>query len=109
MDDFGTGYSSLSYLTSIDFDTVKLDRSLITEVVHDKVQQKVVNSIIAMIKSLERKIVVEGIEEYNQFTLLRELNCDIAQGYLIARPLDDKALTSALHDYRSKNTWFGET
>lgn len=108
MDDFGTGYSSLSYLTSIDFDTVKLDRSLITEVVHDKVQQKVVNSIIAMIKSLERKIVVEGIEEYNQFTLLRELNCDIAQGYLIARPLDDKALTSALQDYLSKKTWFGE-
>lgn len=109
MDDFGTGYSSLSYLTSIDFDTVKLDRSLITDVVHDKVQQKVVNSIVTMIKSLERKIVVEGIEEYNQFTLLRELDCDIAQGYLIARPLDDAALSSTLADYVNKSSWFGET
>lgn len=108
MDDFGTGYSSLSYLTSIDFDTVKLDRSLITDVVHDKVQQKVVNSIVTMIKSLDRNIVVEGIEEYNQFTLLKELDCDIAQGYLIARPLDDSALTSALSNYTNKCSWFGE-
>lgn len=109
MDDFGTGYSSLSYLTSIDFDTVKLDRTLITNIVHDKVQQKVVTSIVAMIKSLDRKIVVEGVEEYNQFTLLRELDCDIAQGYLIARPLDEQALSSALGDYIQKNTWFGES
>lgn len=109
MDDFGTGYSSLSYLTSIDFDTVKLDRSLITDVVHDKVQQKVVNSIVTMIKSLDRKIVVEGIEEYNQFTLLRELDCDIGQGYLIARPMDDQALSSALGNYVNKCSWFGES
>ncbi len=109
MDDFGTGYSSLSYLTSIDFDTVKLDRSLITDIVHNKVQQKVVKSIVTMIKSLDRKIVVEGIEEYNQFTLLRELGCDVAQGYLIARPLDDKALSMALTDYVEKGSWFSET
>lgn len=109
MDDFGTGYSSLSYLTSIDFDTVKLDRSLITDIVHNKVQQKVVNSIVTMIKSLDRKIVVEGIEEYNQFILLRELGCNIAQGYLIARPLDDKALALALNNYVEKYSWFGET
>ncbi len=108
MDDFGTGYSSLSYLTSIDFDTVKLDRSLITDIVHNKVQQKVVNSIVTMIKSLERKIVVEGIEEYNQFLLLRELGCNVAQGYLIARPLDEEALASALNNYVNKCSWFGE-
>jgi len=51
---------------------------------------------------------VEGIEEYNQFRLLRELGCDVAQGYLIARPLDDKALASALNDYVKKCSWFGE-
>lgn len=106
MDDFGTGYSSLSYLTSINFDTVKIDRSLITDVVNNKVQQNVVQSVITMIKSLGKKIVVEGVEEYNQFLLLKAFGCDTAQGYLISKPLDDKALKEALESYLTRQRWF---
>lgn len=108
MDDFGTGYSSLSYLTSINFDTVKLDRSLITDVVSDIVQQNVVKSMANMMAQLGLKIVIEGIEEYNQLTFLRNLQCDIAQGYLIAKPLSKKALLNVLDNYQPEHGWFTE-
>lgn len=106
MDDFGTGYASISYLTSIDFDTVKLDRTLINNLTSDKIQQNVVRSISNMIKDLGRKIVVEGIEEYNQFTFLRELGCHTGQGYLIAKPLNSETLKSELQQYTRKQNWF---
>lgn len=106
MDDFGTGYASISYLTSIDFDTVKLDRSLISNIANDEVQQKVVRSISNMINELGRKIVVEGIEEYNQFTILRELGCQTGQGYLISKPINIESLNRILEQYTQKNNWF---
>ena len=109
MDDFGTGYASLSYLTSIDFDTVKLDRILISDLATDEVQQNVVRSVSNMIKELGRKIVVEGIEEYDQFSFLRELGCHTAQGYLIAKPLNNDALNRVLEQYKQKQNWFDET
>ena len=106
MDDFGTGYSSLSYLTTIDFDTVKLDRSLISDIVNDPVQQKVTSATVKMLLNLGRSVVVEGIEEYDQFELLRELGCHVAQGYLISKPLDSKALGQELEKYQTRQAWF---
>ena len=106
MDDFGTGFSSLSYLTSIPFDTIKLDRSLISNILTNPVQQQVVSAITTLIKRLGRQIVIEGVEEYNQFKMLKNFRCDIAQGYLVSRPLFEKQLLESLREYINREAWF---
>ncbi len=106
IDDFGTGYSSLSYLTAIPFDTVKLDRSLISNVVNDTTQQKVVGSIGQMLHSLGVDVVAEGIETHEQLNMLNGLHCDYAQGYLIAMPMDVLTLNTALEGYAKRRVWY---
>ena len=87
MDDFGTGYSSLSYLKRFDIDTLKIDRSFVSELPHDPEDSAIATAIVAMGHSLQMKIVAEGVETEAQATFLRELGCDEMQGYLLSRPL----------------------
>ncbi|WP_409425639.1 EAL domain-containing protein [Pseudoalteromonas sp. RW-H-Ap-1] len=87
MDDFGTGYSSLSYLREYPFDVLKIDRSFITGITHNKADCNLVKAAIAMSHSLEIKVVAEGVETKEQLDLLNELNCDIAQGFYLSKPL----------------------
>lgn len=108
MDDFGTGYSSLSYLTSIRFDTIKLDRSLITHIATNEKHQNVVTSMVSMIKNLGLQVVIEGVETKEQFIFLRDINCNTAQGYLISKPLDEHALNSTLRRYIQNNKWLNK-
>lgn len=106
IDDFGTGYSSLSYLTLFPFNTVKIDRSLINNIVEDLSQQKIVKSIIRMLIDLEVDIVVEGIEKEAQFNIITELGATMIQGYYFSRPLDDKSLNEVLAHYRANQLVF---
>ncbi|MDN3488411.1 MULTISPECIES: bifunctional diguanylate cyclase/phosphodiesterase [unclassified Pseudoalteromonas] len=87
MDDFGTGYSSLSYLREYPFDVLKIDRSFITGITDNKADCNLVKAAIAMSHSLEIKVVAEGVETKEQLDLLNELNCDIAQGFYLSKPL----------------------
>ena len=87
MDDFGTGYSSLSYLREYPFDVLKIDRSFITGITDNKADWNLVKAAIAMSHSLEIKVVAEGVETKEQLDLLNELNCDIAQGFYLSKPL----------------------
>jgi len=89
LDDFGTGYSSLSYVNRLPIDTIKIDRSLIINL-EEKGSKNIliVKSIIRMAHSLNIKVVAEGIETDEQFTILKELQCDLIQGYLIGKPMD---------------------
>ena len=87
MDDFGTGYSSLSYLRQYPFDVLKIDRSFITGITDNKADCNLVKAAIAMSHSLEMKVVAEGVETKEQLDLLNELNCDIAQGFYLSKPL----------------------
>ncbi len=87
IDDFGTGYSSLSYLKRFPVDYVKIDRSFISELEQVGDDSAIVRAIIAMVHSLELKVVAEGVETQAQMDFLKEQGCDEIQGYLISRPV----------------------
>jgi EAL domain-containing protein (putative c-di-GMP-specific phosphodiesterase class I) len=96
LDDFGTGYSSLSYLKRFRFDVLKIDRSFVAGLPHDPDDVSLVKAILAMAKGLDLKVVAEGVENHDQLGFLALQGCDLAQGYLLARPMNDEAYTSHL-------------
>ncbi len=87
MDDFGAGYSSLSLLSELNFDVIKIDKSLLDEVVEDAKAQFVIHTIINMSKNLNLLTVCEGIETIEQVQFLKNAGCNIAQGYFYAKPM----------------------
>lgn len=87
LDDFGTGYSSLSYLAECRIDTLKIDRSFITALANNPVNQKVVAGIIDIGAKLGVQVVAEGVETPDQRAWLSANGCDVLQGYLISQPL----------------------
>lgn len=86
MDDFGTKYSNLAVLTQFEFDTVKIDRSMITDIVDNKKNQIVLKHNVSMLTELGMEIVIEGVETSDQVRVLKELGCDIVQGFYFGRP-----------------------
>ncbi len=87
VDDFGTGYSSMSYLKSLPIDVVKVDKSFIDGLPYDEGDVAIVKAILVLIQSLGYDTVAEGVEYKEQAQMLRDLGCDIAQGYLFSKPL----------------------
>nr|BFE72237.1 hypothetical protein GCM10020092_055380 [Actinoplanes digitatis] len=87
MDDFGTGYSSLAYLRRYPMDILKIDRSFVDRLGGDREDEALVRTIVRLGKSLGMTTVAEGIEDNVQLAALRALDCDVAQGYLLSRPL----------------------
>jgi EAL domain-containing protein (putative c-di-GMP-specific phosphodiesterase class I) len=87
LDDFGTGYSSLTYLWKFPFDKVKIDRSFVMEMDLDSKAEAIVNTIVALGKTLDLTITAEGVETEAQAQALNNAGCDQAQGYLFGRPL----------------------
>ena len=87
IDDFGTGYSSLSYLKRFPIDVLKIDRSFIRDLPGDSEDAAITRAIIAMAHSLKLKVVAEGVEKEDQLVFLRQLRCDMTQGYLISPPV----------------------
>ncbi len=92
LDDFGTGYSSLSYLRRFPLDTLKIDRSFVSCLGEDHENAALVETIVSMARALGLDVVAEGVETEEQLRLLRELGCDRAQGFLLARPLPPEDL-----------------
>ena len=87
IDDFGSGYSSLNLLQNMDFEVVKLDKSLLGKGVDNDKARKVISSIIHMAKELNMEVLAEGVETVEELKLLRNLRCDIVQGYFFDKPL----------------------
>lgn len=87
IDDFGTGYSSLSYLRQLPISNLKIDRSFVQELPDNADDSAIVSSTISMAHYLGMKTVAEGIETREQLRFLKHAGCDIAQGFLISRPL----------------------
>jgi diguanylate cyclase (GGDEF)-like protein/PAS domain S-box-containing protein len=96
MDDFGTGYSSLSYLRSYPFDSLKIDRSFISDIMVDPADRELVNAAIAMAHSLGLKVVAEGVETEEQLSHLAKQGCEMVQGYLFNQPLPADEITRML-------------
>ncbi|HZH07378.1 MAG TPA: EAL domain-containing protein [Lautropia sp.] len=87
IDDFGTGFSSLGYLSRLPVDTLKIDRSFVSEMTATQAGLALVSTIITLAHSLKLKVVAEGVETEEQARLLRLLNCDEMQGFLFSVPL----------------------
>jgi PAS domain S-box-containing protein/diguanylate cyclase (GGDEF)-like protein len=96
IDDFGTGYSSLSYLKRFPVDTVKIDRSFITNVVSDPDDASITRAVIALTHSLDLKVVAEGVETEAQLEYLAAIHCDEIQGYYFSQPLPADECTALL-------------
>ena len=103
MDDFGTGHSSLSYLKRFDIDTLKIDRSFVSELPQDPEDKAIATAIVAMGHSLHMKVVAEGVETEAQAQCLRELGCDEMQGYLLSRPMPPAALMAWVRQRHAKH------
>jgi len=93
IDDFGTGYSSLSHLKRLPVDEIKIDRSFIQELETRPDDEVIVRSTINLGHALGLKVVAEGVELPASFEALKRLGCDLAQGYLVSRPLSASDLT----------------
>ncbi|MEI7599879.1 MAG: GGDEF domain-containing phosphodiesterase [Aestuariivirga sp.] len=86
LDDFGTGYSSLSYLCKFPFSKLKIDRSFAAALDHSASAKNVLRAIVRLGHGLGMTVTAEGIETQRQLSLLRDIGCDLAQGYLLGRP-----------------------
>lgn len=87
LDDFGTGFSSLAYLNSYKFDILKLDGSFIKDIALGNNSAAITKTVISLAKELKMKLVAEGIENWDQLSYLKSLNCYIGQGYLYSKPI----------------------
>lgn len=87
IDDFGARYSNIALFIDNELDTLKIDRSLMKNVVFNKRAQLLIASFVHICNNLNIKLIIEGVETEEQFELLRQLNCDGIQGYLISRPI----------------------
>jgi diguanylate cyclase (GGDEF)-like protein/PAS domain S-box-containing protein len=94
LDDFGTGYSSLSYLHRLPVTKLKIDRSFLEKMVSSEEHSGIVQTILDLAHRLKMDVVAEGIETEGQLAQLRQMNCKLGQGYLLARPMDEDAATS---------------
>jgi diguanylate cyclase (GGDEF)-like protein/PAS domain S-box-containing protein len=91
IDDFGTGHSSLGYLSSFPIDVVKIDQSFVSGIEHDPVKSAIVSAVVSLSKAIGSTTVVEGVETVAQLDHVRNLGCDVAQGFYFARPMSAEA------------------
>jgi diguanylate cyclase len=102
LDDFGTGYSSLSYLKSFPIDTVKIDRSFVTEMLTDHTTASIVEAIVSMSRILGLSVVAEGVEDQAQFAFLERIGCDAAQGFYLSPAVPAEQFAKLLKDFDGK-------
>ena len=98
IDDFGTGYSSLSFLQQFHSDALKIDSSFVATMDSDEGSNAIVRAVIALGRSLDLRVIAEGVETETQLAQLRALGCEYAQGFLLCTPMDAHAIELTLAD-----------
>ena len=108
IDDFGTGYSSLSYLRRLPFDTLKIDRSFISNMAGGTDSRDIVAIIVMLAGNLGLHVVAEGVETAEHVNHLQELNCEFGQGYFFSKPTDEETILKLLLGSRNgEGNFFG--
>jgi EAL domain-containing protein (putative c-di-GMP-specific phosphodiesterase class I) len=104
IDDFGTGYSSLAHLQRFPVDALKIDRSFVSQLQHNKEGETLIHTLVQLGKALSIETFAEGIEDQQELSLLQDEDCDKGQGFLFARPLDVDATEAFLQSWAAKGT-----
>jgi diguanylate cyclase (GGDEF)-like protein len=99
IDDFGTGYSSLAHLQRFPVDSLKIDRSFVSQLMLNPEGETLMRTLVALGKALSIETLAEGIEDERQLALLRELRCDSGQGFLFSRPLEADDVKAFLREW----------
>ena len=102
IDDFGTGYSTLMQLRQLPFTELKIDRFFVTDMIASADSRMIVRMMIDLAHGLGMTATAEGVETEEQLRLLRDFGCDVAQGYLISRPLAPDTLAEWLRDWNQR-------
>ena len=98
IDDFGTGFSSLSYLQRLNVDKLKIDRAFVTEITGSSRGSSIAEMVIQLGRNLGLRVIAEGVEDERQAQILVTLGCELAQGYLFAKPMPASQLTAWLDE-----------
>jgi diguanylate cyclase (GGDEF)-like protein/PAS domain S-box-containing protein len=101
VDDFGTGYSSLTHLRELPIDEIKIDKSFVIGMRTSDADAAIVRTVIDLAHNLGKQVCAEGVEEEATWRMLKELGCDLAQGYWIARPMN----ANALMEWLTRTSW----
>jgi len=104
IDDFGTGYSSLAYLKRFPVQNIKVDQSFVRDITSDPDDAAIVKAVIAMAHSLNIRVIAEGVETQAQLAFLKQLRCNVFQGYLFSRPCTAEQLEQL---WSSSTGWDG--
>ncbi|KTD24726.1 sensory box protein, GGDEF family protein, LssE [Legionella lansingensis] len=102
LDDFGTGNSSLNYLKQIHIDRLKIDQSFIRNISRSRSDEVIIEAIIAMSRSLNFKVLAEGVETKNQIKFLKNQHCDEVQGFYLSKPLSSDSVEKIIKKFASK-------
>lgn len=102
LDDFGTGFSSLTYLNTFNIDILKMDGAFLKDVMTDEAIAVIARTIVRLVRELKIELVAEGIENWEQLSFLREINCHAGQGYIYSRPLELEAFEKILENGKCK-------
>jgi len=105
LDDFGTGYSTLSYLKVLGVDTLKIDKSFVLDILQDLGDLSIVDASISLAQAFNAQPLAEGVESVAHGKLLIELGCQLAQGYVIARPMPAEMFPKWAAEWKSPQSW----
>ena len=103
IDDYGTGLSTLEYLKKIPATEIKIDQSFVKSMLDNRSDRLMVQSTIGLAHSLDRKVVAEGVERTETLDALIEMECDVAQGFIIGRPMSLESLLKRIHGARKSS------
>ncbi len=102
LDDFGTGYSSLAYLGRLPIDGLKVDRSFVDDLGSNSRSTAITTAIVRMAQALSIEVIAEGVENETQLKLVRDLGCDLAQGFYFHRPLQAAQISALLDEAQTE-------
>ena len=105
LDDFGTGYSSLTHLRNLPAGTIKIDQSFVKNMLDDPEDYAIIDGVLALAGSFNRKVIAEGVETTEHGLMLLKMGCDSAQGYGIARPMPAAKIPNWLDNYIPNREW----